>query len=81
MVVHPLVERIMTEDVCMAEIHEYCANVLMGWIKAVDRHHTADTCTSTKKKDCCHAPGEGELQLAADHVRVMPLVCTCGRHT
>lgn len=81
MALHPLAERILEDEVCMAEVHEHCANRLMAWVKATHLHHTADTCTSKKKKDCCHAPGQGEVELAADHVRVMPQVCTCGRHT
>lgn len=80
MAAHPLVERIMTEPVCMAEIHEWCATRLMNWIKDTDRHHTAEECTSSNKKNCSHAPGEGELELAIDHINTMPHVCTCGLH-
>ena len=81
MPLHPLAERIVAGGVCMAEVHEHCANQLMGWVRDTKRHHTAETCTSPKKKDCIHAPGPGEVALAADHVRTMPQVCTCGHHT
>jgi hypothetical protein len=79
MPLHPIVERILDEGVCMAEILEHNAMILVAWLKDVDRHHTPSTCTSTSKH-CVHAPGQGEIDLAVDHVRRMPEVCTCGRH-
>ena len=81
MALHPLAERIVTGEACPAEVHLHCAEKLMAWVRNTDRHHTLETCTAKKKKDCCHAPGQGEVELAADHVTRALRVCTCGAHT
>ncbi len=79
MALRPIAERIVAEGgICMAEVHEHNATVLMAWVKDTTRHHAAEDCPNGK--NCCHAPGAGEVELAASHINDMPQVCTCGVH-
>jgi hypothetical protein len=80
---HPIAERIVQgERVCTAEIVLDCAARIMGWVRDVERHHTADTCPHGKRSHCVHAPGLGEIELAARHVSTAPAECAdwCGAH-
>lgn len=75
-----IVERIMTTGVCPAVIRIHNADRLDAWVRDTARHHTADTCTAQKRKDCGHAPGPGTAAFARTIRDEAAAVCTCGDH-
>lgn len=76
-----IIDQIMTgQSVCPATIRNHNADRIMRWIRATDMHHTADTCTSRKRKDCAHAPGVQTVEFAAAIASEAANVCTCGEH-
>lgn len=76
-----IIDQIMTgQSVCPATIRNHNADRIMRWVRATDMHHTAETCTSQKRKDCVHAPGPHTVDFAATIASEAANVCTCGEH-
>ncbi|MCA1799808.1 MAG: hypothetical protein LC650_00755 [Actinobacteria bacterium] len=75
-----IIDRIMDGGVCDAEIRMHNAERIMRWVRDTDAHHTAETCTSRKRKDCAHAPGAQTAEFAAVLVSEAASVCACGAH-
>lgn len=81
MTTREIIDRIMAgESVCPAIIRNHNADRIMAWVRDTDRHHTADTCTAQKRKDCVHAPGQHTVDFAATIASEAANVCTCGEH-
>lgn len=77
---NPMIDRIIAGEICDSEINIHNADRIMRWVKDTDRHHTAETCNSQKKKDCVHAPGAHVVDWAAALVSEATFICTCGAH-
>lgn len=76
-----IIDRIFAgETVCPAIIRMHNAEKVMAWVRNTDRHHTAETCRSTKRKDCVHAPGPHTADFAATLASEAVNACTCGEH-
>lgn len=76
-----IIDRIMAgESVCPAIVRNHNAQRIVAWIRDTDSHHTAETCTSRKRKDCCHFPGEHNIDFAATVASEAANSCTCGEH-
>lgn len=76
-----IIDRIFAgESVCPAIIRNHNADKVMAWVRDTDGHHTADTCRSSKPKDCVHAPGPHTVDFAATLASEAANVCTCGEH-
>lgn len=75
-----IIDRIMGPGICPAEIRIHNAERIMRWVRNTDRHHTAETCTARKRKDCAHFPGPQHADFAATMVSEAASVCACGAH-
>lgn len=79
MQMNPMMERIVREGICPAEINMHNATRLMDWVRDTDTHHAKDECPNPKGH-CAHAPGQMTVDWAATIVAEAAHICTCGEH-